>query len=680
MAAAEQEKELLSSVVGEIRSYAGSDPLRPWLRGIRKMEKALPPETLREKLPRFLQKCAEEFQDDVRFRDDARYLRVWIQLMDYVKDAKPLLKKMEQKGIGLKRASFYMAYALYYEKHRRFESAEKMYRLGIQKLAEPIVELHKAHEQFIFRMESYKRRKDKLKERMPSKAGSNATSTHQTEDESINCKEQKSSTMQNSASSSNPSLGCHPPLGPAKVGMLSRYKSGSHTNLSRCNSDDTVVVRFVGSALVGRSETEDACHHGLVEPTINTKEAMEAINSMFLEPVEPETMLKRRSRHEKPNYNRQTSTFNIFVDEDEPNGNDPNNDRNNIMKQEHPKFGQQARGFEIFVDEDGPNNNNQNSGQIRNYEKENVKLNQRPGGFEIFVDEYEANGNIQNGMCRKSSRCSPRSLCDSSRQQGSSGFQKPFAGGFAILPDDEDEQCENMKLNQENGGFEIFVDEHEASGNIQNAMSHKMSRPRPLCDSSRQRGNGDFQKPFVGGFAILPDDEDEQCDINSSNVQPTHDKDTMLCADQAALETRYRESPHPVISGQREDTIIHRFVGSTVVGEPKVENACHHGLVDPTVNLKEAMNDINSMFGKPLNFKGDRANNRKNNALSDRKEAPASGFSILPDDDLKEKATGKTNQSKSCKFDAENGLFEPTITTRDVMTEINDMFGMPLNF
>jgi hypothetical protein len=111
---AEQEKELLSSVVGDIRSYSGSDPLRPWLRygttthppihpplppfhfsrsidrsirrpslarGMRKMERALPPPTLREKLPRFLQKCAQEFQGDPRCRGDPRYLRVWIQLV-----------------------------------------------------------------------------------------------------------------------------------------------------------------------------------------------------------------------------------------------------------------------------------------------------------------------------------------------------------------------------------------------------------------------------------------------------------------------------------------------------------------------------------------------------------------------------------------------------------------------
>jgi hypothetical protein len=112
---AEQEKELLSSVVGDIRSYSGSDPLRPWLRygttthpsirrslppshfspphidrfirrpslarGMRKMERALPPPMLREKLPRFLQKCAQEFQGDLRYRDDPRYLRVWFQLV-----------------------------------------------------------------------------------------------------------------------------------------------------------------------------------------------------------------------------------------------------------------------------------------------------------------------------------------------------------------------------------------------------------------------------------------------------------------------------------------------------------------------------------------------------------------------------------------------------------------------
>lgn len=45
------------------------------------MMESLPPDILKEKLPRFLQKCAQTFQDDKRYRNDTRYLRVWLQLV-----------------------------------------------------------------------------------------------------------------------------------------------------------------------------------------------------------------------------------------------------------------------------------------------------------------------------------------------------------------------------------------------------------------------------------------------------------------------------------------------------------------------------------------------------------------------------------------------------------------------
>uniref|UniRef100_A0A453KBT1 BUB1 N-terminal domain-containing protein n=1 Tax=Aegilops tauschii subsp. strangulata TaxID=200361 RepID=A0A453KBT1_AEGTS len=554
----------------------------PFYRGIRRLEGSLPPATLREKLPRFLQKCAEEFQDEPRYRDDPRYLRVWIQMMDYVKDAKPLLKKLERNRIGLKRAAFYMAYAIYYEKRRRFQEAEQMYRVGIQNLAEPIEELHKSHDQFIYRMELYRKRKDK--EGMPSRVKPLPRCANQVDGQSRNYTELKSNPVQKLGSSSNSSLCRYPPLGHAKDGVPSRGTSGDNKNLSRCNSDDTVVVRFVGSALVGKSETEDACHHGLVEPTINLKEAMDDINSMFLEPVEPETMLKKRSKRDQPKFNQQAGALHIFVDEEQLNSSDSNILHGKNTKSVHPKFSQQTSAFEIFVDEDCPNGTNQNVGQNRKSNKENS---QQTSGFEIFVDENEPKGNDQNVMCHKNTRC-----------------------------------------------------------------------PRALRDSARQQGTGDFQKPFVGGFAILADDEDEQCANNDDGVR---------------INSR-------INFGLREDTIIHRFVGSAVVDEPKVENACHHGLVDPTINLKEAMSDINNMFGKPLNFQDGKKPNRKTNAVSERKAAPVSGFCILADDDISKDPAAKDKSSNSCTFGSESGLFEPTITTRDVMSEINDMFGMSLDF
>ncbi|BAF29062.1 uncharacterized protein [Oryza sativa Japonica Group] len=608
----DKEKDLLSAVVGDIRSYSGSDPLRPWLRGMRKMEAALPPATLRAKLPRFLQKCAQEFQDDARYRDDSRYLRVWIQLMDYVKDAKPLLKKMEKNRIGLKRSAFYMAYAVYYEKHKRFEDAENMYRLGTQNLAEPVGELQKAHEQFIRRVELYKRRKSRVQqERMPNKVQSIAISKNEVEGQSRSCTKPKSNPVQRSGSGSNPHLGFPHPLGRP----LSRGTSGETMSLSRHNSDDTVVVRFVGSALVGKSETEDACHHGLVEPTINTKEAMDAISSMFLEPLEPETKLKRRSNRDKPSFNQEASAFEIFVDEDEPNKSGPSKLQDKNMKQDNPKLSQQASAFEIFVDEDDPYCNNQNMVQHRHFNKENTQVNQNASGFEIFVDENEAHGNGRNAMSHKSSGCPPKPSRDS-KQQANFDFQKPFVGGFAILPDDEDEQLEK---------------------------------------------------------------NDNGVKINSGTVQLTDDKDTSLCSRQTDSKIRC-DDLRPAISGLREDTVFHRFVGSAVVGEPKVENACHHGLVEPTVNLKEAMDDINNMFGIPLNFKGDKPKNKKTTALSERKAALLSGFSILADDEPGENPAAQVKPSNASKFECQSGLFEPTITTRDVMAEINDMFGMPLDF
>ncbi|PKI46695.1 hypothetical protein CRG98_033037 [Punica granatum] len=51
---------------------------------------------------------------------------------------------------------------------------------------------------------------------------------------------------------------------------------------------------------------------------------------------------------------------------------------------------------------------------------------------------------------------------------------------------------------------------------------------------------------------------------------------------------------------QKEDTAVCKFVGSAILDDPMVENVCHHGLVDPTIDLKEAVKDINSIFRKPI--------------------------------------------------------------------------------
>ncbi|WOL06341.1 hypothetical protein Cni_G15073 [Canna indica] len=572
------QKQLLSSLVSDIKSYDGGDPLRPWLHGIRRMRESLPPPVLKEKLPRFLQKCAQAFESDRRYRNDSRYLRIWIELMDYVDDAKVLLRKMEKNGIGLKRAMFYLAYALYYEKHKKFDEAEKMYHLGVQNLAEPVSELQKSYEEFLQRMELYKKRTAKEaiskkgcltlkgtkenKEFVENKVPiANAAGTSQKlnrkdtlrhgEMNDSNIVTGHSKIVQDSFSNLNKSK--------QKIQRSVVKRSLKHGGKSDVDwekqiphyADDTVVVKFVGSAIVGRSEAEDACHHGLVDPTINMKEAMNDISSMFREPLEPEIMVKRRSSQNKQKTVQQTDEFKVFVDED---------------------------------------------------------LSERPN----------------------------LSSLQSKNEQRSINSVK--------------------NLHSINQG-ESFVSE-----------PHKKQR-EPKSDN-----------PFFGEFKILADDEEEDVAIGSQSEVSKQSSNASICSKQKNPTSNGYGHPK-MIAGFNEETIVRRFVGSTVLGEPKVENACHHGLLDPTINLKEAMDDINNMFGEPLDFKGHKP--KKQGLVATDKKPPCDGFSIFLDDDLDDDlddSKGNASTSIPCKFAENADLFEPTIFTKEAMAEINEMFGKPLDF
>ncbi|KAK4385312.1 Mitotic spindle checkpoint component mad3 [Sesamum angolense] len=566
---------LFSSLISDIKSYNGIDPLLPWLRGIRKMKETLPPQLLKEKLPRFLQKCSVTFLTDRRYSNDLRYLRVWLQLMDFVDDPKAILKTMEMNRIGMKKSLFYQAYALYYEKMKKFDAAEKIYHLGVQNLAEPADELQKSFEQFLSRKTNsgvLNHQVRGCKEDSRRAQGQTAQIWHEqnlpeTQAKFVNNhnKIAPSQSFQ-TAMPMREANHNHMAAKSCNVGLLSDQlprklvvsDSGVNVKLEedenqRFCSDDTVVVKFVDTAIVGKSNTEDARHHGLVEPTINTKEAMNAINSMFREPLEPSIAGRtRRNQREK-------------------------------MHQ-------------------GPN--------LR--ELMRISLDK---SFEIYVDSEETNDVKE-------------------------------------------------KVN-ENG-----IQAHKASSFSRNSVFAK------------------------------PDNHPSEC-FKDPKARSVHQ------------------------AGPREDTVVYRFVGSTISDEPEVENVWHHGLVDPTINFKEAMKDINSMFGKPIEFvrksrlkKHDRAPDVKNNCeefliLPDDDEPDntnveddigcmfqkplgfemrcnprnldkepdvmnnQAGFLILPDDELDNQQDSSLPSSSTRNG---NDLFEQTLCTKEAMAEINKLFAMPMDF
>ncbi|KAL1535487.1 hypothetical protein AAHA92_28260 [Salvia divinorum] len=596
---------LFPSLISDIKAYNGMDPLLPWLRGIKKLKETLPPQLLKEKLPRFLQKCAETFMTDRRYSNDMRYLRVWLQLMDIVEEPRAVLKTMEMNRIGLKKSVFYQAYALYYEKLKKFDAAEKIYHLGVQNLAEPADELQKSYEQFLCRLERAKNKRVQLQGGKTSKGRLNHNEVRSCNEKSqkmdgqpadMQCKDhllgteatkfantgnkvllrssQNEMLIKESNHTSN-SGGLDEELYRKVVLSDSgvEVKAGQDENKKLC-SDDTVVVRFVDTAIVGKSNAEDARHHGLVEPTINTKEAMNAINSMFREPLEPS--ISGRTRRNK-------SSIDCNVES----------------------------GFSVFTDESLESK--QNSPEVPSLPQ--------------------------------------------------------------LTPPDT-----NQPLGE---SFEIYVDGEETVDVIEKANEKGI----PAQDTN----------PFAKSISHAPV-------FARPNDHPSAFKDPLR---------------RPI----REDTAVYRFVGSTISDEPEVENAWHHGLVDPTINLKEAMQDINSMFGKPIEFT--RKRRPRKHIESPEVKDHSGGFLILPDDDEPEdtkpdSASGffRKPMASKCNPDQSRNkmpedmnshsgflilpddevdnqpesslpssstrnnsdLFEQTVCTKEAMDEINKLFAMPMDF
>ncbi|KAL5732903.1 hypothetical protein ACOSQ2_032595 [Xanthoceras sorbifolium] len=556
----------LSSLIQDIKSYSGTDPLLPWLRGIKKMKETMPSDILKEKLPRFLQKCTRTFESDRRYRNDIRYLRVWLQLMDFVDDPRALLRTMEENHIGVTRSLFYQAYALYYEKIKKFEDAEKMYHLGVRNLAEPADELHKSYEQFLHRMERHKKKRIQQQERRTSRKPLSSRSIplhcNEAEENLENISRATKSQHEGSSSETLPhetnvvmkkilkesSKNVKPLVEPNNIkehgggtGSISEQQvilKREFDEPRKFRGEDTMVARFIDTAIVGKPEIEDACHHGLVDPTINMKEAMNAINNMFREPLDTAPIGRKSHRNQK----KEDRSFD--------------------------------NGFNVFIDE----NLDSRSGSLEREEEKCVSQNCEPHQepFKIFVDDEES---------------------------------------YEI--EDRNDEEENL--------------EEEEDRNLAQGSS-----------SSRRHLNG-FVFPSPRD---LPSESSDDLDAESS----------------------------PPVK-LREDTVVHRFVGSTILDEPEVENVCHHGLVDPTINLKEAMNDINNMFGKPIDFVRTKRPKKQDKAPV-RNQDPG-GFSILPDDDLE---TQRQAPRKSSSKSSDSDLFETTVFTKEAMDDINKMFGMPLDF
>lgn len=141
----------------ELKTSAESDdPLDVWLRYIKwTMETFTSGNSAESGLRRLLERATREFVQDNLYKNDIRYVKLWIQYaQDYFDAPREVYVYLAQNDIGQKLALYYEEYAALLESLGQTKKATEVYNIGIDKNATPLKRLQRKFEEFLQRMEA----------------------------------------------------------------------------------------------------------------------------------------------------------------------------------------------------------------------------------------------------------------------------------------------------------------------------------------------------------------------------------------------------------------------------------------------------------------------------------------------------------------------------------------------
>lgn len=132
------------------------DPLEVWLRYINWTVATFPSgHTAESGLMQLLERATQEFVNDVDYKNDPRYLRLWIQYAKEFSDApREVFAYLIRHDIGQKRALFYEEYAALLESTGHKNKAAEVFQNGIENHAKPVERLERKYQEFLERREA----------------------------------------------------------------------------------------------------------------------------------------------------------------------------------------------------------------------------------------------------------------------------------------------------------------------------------------------------------------------------------------------------------------------------------------------------------------------------------------------------------------------------------------------
>ncbi|MED6123053.1 hypothetical protein PIB30_045677 [Stylosanthes scabra] len=119
------------------------DPLLPFLWNVKKALEGTG--SSNQNLINLLEDCIRSFKDSEQYRNDVRFLKIWLLYMGVSSDFESVFKEMLNCNVCTKNASLYVWSASFFELKGMLRHALTIYNLGISRNAEPIEWLKKAH-------------------------------------------------------------------------------------------------------------------------------------------------------------------------------------------------------------------------------------------------------------------------------------------------------------------------------------------------------------------------------------------------------------------------------------------------------------------------------------------------------------------------------------------------------
>ena len=95
-----------------------------------------------------LERCASKFRDVPHYKNDSRYLKVWLEYIEYHDTPRDAYIYLATKGIGTKLARFYEEFAHHLELKNKYADANCVYEIGIQNSAFPLGRLERSFQNF----------------------------------------------------------------------------------------------------------------------------------------------------------------------------------------------------------------------------------------------------------------------------------------------------------------------------------------------------------------------------------------------------------------------------------------------------------------------------------------------------------------------------------------------------